>query len=358
MYIKLIRYSTYNLDIFFDKYDKLLDTIKLIVFSGNSCSTNILIKNKKIEIGYLPIDVYKLSFIDNQSNKHTARYNYGMIVYNTTSDKDNINANTTGTFGDLDIKELLSNEHKIILGSLNNIVNWNFNINNKLCMRIIFDLLECIPHTNNIYKFVREIGKLVNYNDDYGIICGNWNSNISLIKNKSLYDILLIYSNKLEDKPLFGQCFTFAAVLCGILRHINIPSRCITCFNAIHNGDLDGNIEELQGGFQRFCKNPSKNKDDFVWNFHVWVECFINGSWYAIDSSPVYTNEIDECIIGPAKLFDIKNNFYDDNNSFDVKVFSATVDNINIDKDNKRNISIYTNYKNKIIDITKNYKYL
>ena len=352
MYIKLIRYSTYNLDIFFDKDDRILDKIKSIIFSGNSCSTIILIKNNKINIEYLPIDVYKLSFIDNENNKHTSKYNYGMIVYNTSINKDYINAK------DIDLKELLSNEHKIILGSLNNIVKWNFNLDNKLCMRIIFDLLECIPYTNNIYKFVREIGKLVNYNDDYGIICGNWNSNISLIENKSLYDILQIYSNKFDDKPLFGQCFTFAAVLCGILRHINIPSRCVTCFNAIHNGDLDGNIEELQGGFQRFCNNPATNKDDFVWNFHVWVECFINGSWYAIDSSPVYTNDINECIIGPAKLFNIKNNLYNDDNCYDSKVFSATVDNINKNNNKNKNISIYTNYKNKIIDITKNYKYI
>ena len=353
MYIKLMRYNVYNIDIFFDKDDLLIDKIKLITFLGNHSSTNILIKNKKLEIGYLPIDVYKLSFIDNESNKHTSKYNYGMIVFNTTSSNDYINAK------DIDLKELLSNEHNIILNSLNSLVKWNFNINNKLCMRIIFDILECIPHTNNISKFVREIGKIVNYNDDYGIICGNWNSNINLIQNKSLYEVLQIYSNK-SDKPIYGQCFTFAAVLCGILRHLNIPSRCVTCFNAIHNGDLDGNIEILQGPFDRFCKNPSNNKDDFIWNFHVWTECFINGSWYAIDSSPVYTNELNECIIGPAKIFNIKNNLYLDINNYDTKVFSATVANIdNIDnKNNNNNINIYTCDNNKNINITKNYKYI
>jgi transglutaminase-like putative cysteine protease len=31
-----------------------------------------------------------------------------------------------------------------------------------------------------------------------------------------------------------------------------------------------------------------------MWNFHVWVECFINGNWYCIDSSPVYRNNKNE----------------------------------------------------------------
>jgi len=343
MYIKLIRYSTYNLDIFFDKDDNLLKKIKIIVFSGNYASTNIIIKNNKINIDYLPIDVYKLSFIDDKDNIHTSKYNYGMICYNCESDKDDINAKN------IDLKDLLSNNHKIILGSKSNII-WDFNIDNLISLRLIYDIIECIPHTSDIFKFIREIGKLINYNDDYGIVYGCWKNNIQLNNNRSLFEILQNFCN-FRNKLIYGQCFTFAAILCGIFRNINIPSRCVTCYNACHDGDNDGNICQKEGNFERFTKNPDNNKDDFIWNFHIWTECFIKGKWYAIDSSPVYRNKDNECIIGPSNINNIKNNNFKDN--YDVNIFSSTVDNIN----NKyKNINIYTYNNNKLINITKNYK--
>jgi len=345
MYIKLTRYSTYNLDIFFDKDDKLLDKIKIIVFSGNHASTNILIQNRKIQIEYLPIDVYKLSFIDDEVNFYTSKYNYGLICYNYSSDKDQIKAKN------IDIKDLLSTNHKIKLGKDNEII-WNFDIDNLISLRLIYDILGCIPQTNNITRFIREIGKLVNYNDDYGIISGCWKKNVKLNNNRSLFDVLQILFNT-RNNIIYGQCFTFAAVLCGILRNINIPSRCITCYNACHDGNIDGDITQKQGNFDRFIDNPDKNTDDFRWNFHVWVECYIKGKWYAIDSSPVYRNELNECIIGPSCIDNIKNNNYLDTDNYDVNVFSSTVDNI---KHKFNNIYILTYYKNKLTNITKNYR--
>ena len=273
-------------------------------------------------------------------------------MFNTTSILDCINSN------DSENLENLENSHKIIYNNIYYPSLWTFDIDDLLCKRMIYDLLKKTYYSANIVEFVRNIGKLVNYNDDYGLIYASWRNNSNIMEVTSLNTILNKYIYR-TDINEYGQCFTFAAVLCGILRHLNIPSRTVTCMNAMHDGDQDGNIKLTQQDvFQKFAQSPQTNNDDFIWNFHIWTECFLNGEWYSIDSSPVYKNIDGECIIGPSRVKYIKEKNYSNNNeNYDTQIFANTVGN-NSNNDNlNKYIKLYTYQKNdKIIDLTNTYK--
>lgn len=348
MYIKLIRYEYYDISDFFDKSDSHIKKIKYVNFKGNNEKTKINVINNTIYIDNLWVDCYDLFFFDINESKYESKYTRAFIMFNPKSKLDCINSNDSKNLGNL---------HKIIYNNINNTTLLTFDIDDLLCKRMIYDLLKKTYYTTNIVEFVRNVAKIVNYDDDYGIIFANWKNNSNIIKDTSLKTILNKYIYR-TDINEYGQCFTFAAVLCGILRHFNIPSRTVTCMNAFHDGDQDGNIKQTQQDvFVKFAQSPQTNKDDFLWNFHVWTECFLNGEWYSIDSSPVYTNIVGECVIGPSKVKYIKENIYlNDDYNYDTIIFGNTVGNNSNNYNLNKYIKLYTCQNNKIIDLTNTYK--
>ena len=350
MYIKLLRHEKYNTSDFFDINDVYLKKIKFIIFKSRHCEKKIPIIKNEFEINDLYVDCYDILFIDSRNTIYDSKYMYAFVIFNPYSNKDAIKYYDK-------INNYLLSTHKIIHGNPEAPELWTFDVNNLLCKRVIYDLLKKASYASNIVEYVREIGKLINYNGNYGLICANWKKGAKIIKDKSLSNILYNYINRKIINE-YGQCFIFSAVLCGIFRHLNIPSRTVTCLNALHDGDQDGNITNKFGSFKNFVEQPQTCKEDFVWNYHIWTECFIEEEWYCIDSSPIYKNENGDCVIGPAKVNSIKfgTNLNDNNNNFDVKLFSNTVGNGTNNVNLNKKIKILTYNNDVIIDLTNNYK--
>ena len=82
-----------------------------------------------------------------------------------------------------------------------------------------------------------------------------------------------------------GGCACVAAMLAKALRH-TFPIMRITSSDAW--GDSNNNIDEIR---QVMSNNLDKNEwyENGIEFGHVWVEIYIDGNWYALDSTGVST---------------------------------------------------------------------
>ncbi|KAK9515699.1 hypothetical protein VZT92_026325 [Zoarces viviparus] len=141
----------------------------------------------------------------------------------------------------------------------------------------------------------RVICAMVNFDDgDKGILEGRWHGSykdgVNPIEWSGSADILHRWVSSNHSAVRYGQCWVFASVLCTVMRVLGIPSRVVTVFNAAHdvNGDLI--IEEY---YSSTGEKLDLSKDS-VWNFHVWVECWMRrgdlgakfDGWQVVDPTP------------------------------------------------------------------------
>nr|XP_039264838.1 protein-glutamine gamma-glutamyltransferase K-like [Styela clava] len=141
-------------------------------------------------------------------------------------------------------------------------------------------------------EIARHLSALMNANDDDGVLVGNWSGEYDDGINPSdwvgSYAIFKQYLEK--EKPVeYGQCWVFAGVLCTALRAIGIPARCNTNFESAHDTDANLTIDvEYDKDYN------SLDKDDSIWNFHVWNDVWMArpdlpkgfGGWQALDATP------------------------------------------------------------------------
>ncbi|XP_045194819.2 hemocyte protein-glutamine gamma-glutamyltransferase-like [Mercenaria mercenaria] len=161
----------------------------------------------------------------------------------------------------------------------------------------------------------RAISKIVNSNDDKGVITGSWSGNYRngtapLAWVGSVSILRQYMKSKMPVK--YGQCFVFAGVVTTLCRALGIPCRTVTNFSSAH--DTDGSVTvDVHWDALGNSELTSLNTDS-IWNFHVWNDAWMkrkdlppgNDGWQVLDSTPQETSD-GEFRCGPAPLTAVLN---------------------------------------------------
>ena len=133
----------------------------------------------------------------------------------------------------------------------------------------------------------RHFSKLVNSNDDGGVIVGNWSGSYGGGTSPSAWsgsDQILRQYVSSGSSVSFGQCWVFGGVLNSLLRAVGIPARPLSNFQSAHDTDVPVNKSidfyfDAAGNFDR-----ARTRDS-IWNYHVWCDAWIS-EWHAVDATP------------------------------------------------------------------------
>lgn len=94
----------------------------------------------------------------------------------------------------------------------------------------------------------REMSAMVNVQDDYGVLVGNWSGNYEDGTSPSVWRgsgrILQEYYRSGGQPVRYGQCWVFSGVLLSVLRILGIPARSVTNFSSAHDTNRNRTIDE------------------------------------------------------------------------------------------------------------------
>ncbi|XP_051931082.1 transglutaminase 5, like isoform X2 [Hippocampus zosterae] len=238
-------------------------------------------------------------------------------------------------FEDQRVEYIQNDSSLLFMGTATNVVSrpWSMDQFEPGVLEACLNLLNVSPqhqrnkrmdylYRNNPVYISRVVSAMINCEDDGGVLKGNWSGDFSGGVHASMWtgsgDILRSWAQSGYQPVKYGQCWVFAAVMCTVMRVLGIPCRVVTNFNSAH--DTNGNlvIEE----FYNEMGKKLKSTKDSIWNFHVWVECWMTrrdlGSdadgWQALDPTPQHRSRGVFCC-GPAPVKAIKERridlFYD-----------------------------------------------
>ncbi|XP_060083907.1 protein-glutamine gamma-glutamyltransferase Z-like [Ylistrum balloti] len=202
---------------------------------------------------------------------------------------------------------------------------WNFGQFKEgildICIMILNKAFDWTVETNmaNPIKIARAISRIVNNNDDFGVLIGKWNGEYGDGKKPTSWNgsVKILKKFARTGEPVkYGQCWVFSGLVVTVCRALGLPCRSITNFASAHDTDRSITIDTV------YRPDPD-DKDDYirdegnstdsVWNFHVWNEVWMarddlppgNDGWQVIDATPQETsNGMFAC--GPAPLTAIK----------------------------------------------------
>ncbi|XP_070849914.1 protein-glutamine gamma-glutamyltransferase E-like [Chaetodon trifascialis] len=222
-------------------------------------------------------------------------------------------------------QEYVMNEQgKIFKGSGNYIssMSWDygqFEFNMvDICMKMLdlnhkhkADPADDVSARCNPIYVSRVISAMINCQDDYGVLEGRWSTPYSGGKAPShwsgSHEILKQWYRG-DCRPVkYGQCWVFAGVMCSVMRLLGVPCRVVTNFMSAHdtNRNLIVDVYHADYGVRE------KPSHDSVWNFHVWVECWMRrpdlardgkyDGWQVLDPTPQEKSDGIYCC-GPAPV--------------------------------------------------------
>ncbi|KAG7226689.1 hypothetical protein INR49_014037 [Caranx melampygus] len=201
---------------------------------------------------------------------------------------------------------------------------WSFDQYEPGVLDICMNLLQISPQhqrnsrvdymnrSNPIY-ISRVVSAMINSEDDHGVLKGNWSGDFKEGVHPSTWtgsgDILRQWSKTAYRPVKYGQCWVFAAVMCTVMRVLGIPCRVVTNFNSAHDTNANMVIEE----YYSETGQKLKHSNDSIWNFHVWVECWMDrkdlgygmDGWQVLDPTPQERSGGVFCC-GPASVKAIK----------------------------------------------------
>ncbi|KAI5640156.1 transglutaminase family domain-containing protein [Phthorimaea operculella] len=167
-------------------------------------------------------------------------------------------------------------------------------------------------------KMARFISKIVNSNDDDGVLVGRWDGQYDDGTDPSCWTgSVEILSEYLETQtPVsYGQCWVFAGVVTTVCRALGLPSRVVTNLVSAHDANSTLTVDHYYTETMEEIPGDPTNPQgaDSIWNYHVWNDVWMArpdlpgayGGWQAIDATPQETSSgFFQC--GPASLEAIK----------------------------------------------------
>ncbi|BFZ12584.1 hypothetical protein BsWGS_15622 [Bradybaena similaris] len=207
---------------------------------------------------------------------------------------------------DPDRKEYVLNETgRIWLGSVEKyyVRPWNFGQFEYVCLIAATSILDRSDLADrargNPTLVTRTICRAVNYTEGSGgVIQAGWSGRYDDAEAPHAWTgsppILEEFLKKRRGVK-YGQCWTMAAVTTTLLRALGVPSRCVTCYRAVHDSDFTSAVNTH---WSQDLK-PKTDMDDAIWNFHVWNEAWFlrpdlpagYDGWQASDPTPMDCSE-------------------------------------------------------------------
>lgn len=202
---------------------------------------------------------------------------------------------------------------------------WNFGQFEEGVLENCFHLLRRAngnavngPKMSDPIQISRTISRILNCQDDNGVLVGNWTGDYSDGKKPTHWTgspkILRQYEKNKGEPVCFGQCWVFSGLVTTVCRALGMPARSVTNFSSAHDTDCSLTIDTVM------CENENGGMDripelsnDSVWNFHVWNEVWMTrgdlgtdyNGWQAIDATPQELSGGTYCC-GPASVAAIK----------------------------------------------------
>ncbi|XP_026739990.1 hemocyte protein-glutamine gamma-glutamyltransferase-like [Trichoplusia ni] len=192
-------------------------------------------------------------------------------------------------------------------------------------------------HRGDPVKVTRAISRIVNSNDDGGVLVGRWDGQYEDGTAPSDWtgsvDILAQFLETQDSVP-YGQCWVFAGVVTAVCRALGIPSRVVSNLVSAHDANSTLTVDKYYSEtMEELGYDPSNDEPehtDSIWNYHVWNDVWMArpdltagyGGWQAIDATPQETSK-GEYQCGPAPLEAIKQGVIGMN--YDVEFMLASV---------------------------------
>ncbi|KAJ8340707.1 hypothetical protein SKAU_G00353400 [Synaphobranchus kaupii] len=205
-------------------------------------------------------------------------------------------------------QEYVKNDFGLLyMGTPHNVISrpWAFGQYERGILEICLDVLQVSPchgrdpqrdylsRADPVY-LSRVVCAMINCEDDRGVLKGNWSGKFANGVHPSEWtgsaDILKRWAGSRFRPVQFGQCWVYAAVMCTVMRALGVPSRVVTNFNSAHDSNGNLVIEE----FYTDTGEKLHLSKDSIWNFHVWVECWMSrkdlgsqfSGWQVLDPTP------------------------------------------------------------------------